>query len=207
MALADNITGIKIGGQEFTEETTYNIQARLSKTLEAFGLSALTLNSALARFDITHDRLTVYISAGASIGDSSPFPIATTAKFVLDGKAKANRSGVDQTARDFKVQKAGVGAYLPTFSTELVASVGIKNLMVSKVDKTVARNGNARDLLSSRVKAGSTTYYAPPGTIGTTISSLIGLTPAPDRATGIGSYASDFSEGTWFNTPPLPLAF
>jgi hypothetical protein len=207
MAITDNITGIKIGNQEFLEGTTYNIEPRLSKTLQAFGLGTLSLNSALARFDVTRNRLTVYVSGVGSLG--VPLPIPITAKFVLDGKASAKKTGVNQIARDFKVRSAGAGAYASTLTTELLGTVGIKNLKVGKVDKAlnkgIEQKGNLSDLVSSKIKPSSSTFYASPGPIGSAIADLIGVTPAGNRATGLGAYASDFAAGTWYDASPFPL--
>lgn len=202
----DNVTGIRLGGQTFREGSNYSVGSLLGGLLGGLGLP-VSVTGATAQFDITRNRITLYLSASA-LG----LPLNVDAKILLDGKARARRAGADVTARDFKLTGIGAGAYVAGVDpTELIASAGVKNLKVSKAMKLIDR-GRASRLLR-KLEPGSLNVYQNGSALGGILSGAlagVGINTTNNRAIGAGAYLGFFPETGpgvtgWQSTLPLPL--
>jgi hypothetical protein len=198
----DNVTGIRLGVQTFKEGRNYSVGSVLGGLLSGLGLP-VGVSGATAQFDITRDRITLYVSGLASVLGSN---YSVDAKILLDGKARARRAGASVTARDFKLSGVGAGAYIAGLEpTELVANASVKNLKISKAMKLLDR-GRASRLLR-KLEPGSLDVYVAPSTIGGLLSGALagaGISTTGDRAIGAGGYGADLPLG-WQSTLPLPL--
>ena len=61
----DNVTGIRLGGQTFREGSNYSVGSLLGGLLGGLGLP-VSVTGATAQFDITRNRITLYLSGAAS---------------------------------------------------------------------------------------------------------------------------------------------
>lgn len=198
----DNVTGIRIAGQTFSEGVNYSLASTLGGLIGGLGLPA-SVTGGTAQLNITRDRITLYLSGAATALGS---PLNVDAKVLLDGRVSARRAGANVIARDFKLTGIGAGAYVGGLDpTELVANAGVKNLKVSKAIRLI-NSGKASRLLR-KLEPGSLDVYVSGSTLGGLLSGALngaGVTTTNDRSIGLGGYGSDLPLG-WQATQPLPL--
>lgn len=198
----DNVTGIRVAGQTFEEGRNYSVGSVLGGLIGSLGLP-VSVSGATAQMDITRNRITLYLSgAGSALGS----PLNVDAKILLDGKVKARRAGVAVTARDFKINSIGLGAYVAGLDpTEVLANADVKNLKISKAVKQIAR-GKASRLLR-KIEPGSLDVYVSPSPLGGLLSGALagaGIVTTGLRNVGAGGYGADLPLD-WQTNSPLPL--